>query len=302
MLDLIAIGNISADLFFKADSLTQKDGRFQLAIGGKYMVDEYEMHVGGGGANVAIGARKHGLRTAVVGMIGNNAFRKSIIDRFKKSKVSTRYTLFNQTDANLSMILLDAKGERTIIVYESSHNHSTEEKHLLKTLPRSRAVYFGNLPDVAMQYRSLVMARLKKQDTFIAVNVGTRDCCRPTKYTNELLEHADLVIVNTHEFAELVKKDESKINFKKSVADMLPIMKDRIIVVTDSSHGSYCYTEGKVFFEPAARTGKILDTTGAGDAYTAGFLSSYLTHEDIQRAMKTGTRYARQIIAHVGAN
>lgn len=302
MLDLIAIGNISADLFFKADSLTQKDGRFQLAIGGKYMVDEYEMHVGGGGANVAIGARKHGLRTAVVGMIGNNAFRKSIIDRFKKSKVSTRYTLFNQTDANLSMILLDAKGERTIIVYESSHNHSTEEKHLLKTLPRSRAVYFGNLPDVAMQYRSLVMARLKKQDTFIAVNVGTRDCCRPTKYTNELLEHADLVIVNTHEFAELVKKDESKINFKKSVADMLPIMKDKIIVVTDAAHGSYCYTEGKVFFEPAARTGKILDTTGAGDAYTAGFLSSYLTHEDIQRAMKTGTRYARQIIAHVGAN
>lgn len=302
MLDLIAIGNISADLFFKADTLTQKDDRFQLAIGGKYMVDNFEMHVGGGGANVAIGARKHGLRTAVVGMIGNNAFRKSIIDRLKKSKVSTRYTLFNQTDANLSMILLDAKGERTIIVYESSHNHSTEEKHLLKTLPRSRAVYFGNLPDVAMQYRSLVMARLKKQDTFIAVNVGTKDCCRPIKYTNELLEYADLVIVNTHEFAQLVKKDESKINFKKSVVDLLPIMKDKIIVVTDSSHGSYCYAEGKVFYEPAARTGKIIDTTGAGDAYTAGFISSYIKYEDIQRAMKTGTRYSRQIISHIGAN
>lgn len=302
MLDIIAVGNISADLFFKADTLTQKDGRFQLAIGGKYMVDDFEMHVGGGGANVSIGCRKNGLRSAVVGMVGNNVFRKSILERLHKSKVNTKHTMFNQTDAHLSMVLLDGRGERTIVVYESSHKHGSEEKHLLSTLPRARAVYFGNLPDVAMQYRSLVMTKLKKHDTFIAVNVGARDCCRPKKYTNELLENADLLIVNTHEFATLIKKDRSKINFNKSVLGLLPVMKDKIVIVTDSANGSYCYQDEKVYYQRAMRPKKIVDTTGAGDAYTAGFLSSYLKYEDIQRAMKMGARYASHVLGHIGAN
>lgn len=302
MLDLIAIGNISADLFFKADSLTQKDGRFQLAIGGKYMVDDFEMHVGGGGANVSIGCRKNGLKTAVVGMIGNNIFRKAILERLHKAKVDTKHTLFNQTDAHLSMVLLDGRGERTIVVYESSHKHSTEEKHLLRSLPRSRAVYFGNLPDVAMEYRSLVMSKLKRRGTFVAVNVGTRDCCRPSRYTNELLEHADLLIVNTYEFADLVKKDREKINFKGSVLHLLPVMKDKIVVVTDSANGSYCYQGERVYRQKALQPKRIVDTTGAGDAYSAGFLASYLKFEDIQRAMKTGSLHAKHVLGHVGAN
>ena len=79
MFDLISIGNISIDLYFKGDSLTFEKNRFQLAIGGKYFVDQFHTGVGGGGVNVAIGASKAGIKSAVMGTIGNNPFKKMIL-------------------------------------------------------------------------------------------------------------------------------------------------------------------------------------------------------------------------------
>lgn len=302
MLDLITVGNISADLFFKTDNLTKKDGRYQLALGGKYMMDEFEMHVGGGGANIAIGCRKLGLKTAVVGMIGNNPFRRAILERLQKSRVNTRYTMFNQTDTSVSIILLDPSGERTILVHSSPRRHTSAEKHILRTVKNTRAVYMGHMPDGALSYRVLAMERLRRSGTFIVVNFGKRDSSLPREQTDAVLEHTDMLILNTFEFAQLIRKPEDKINFRKSVLPHVPVLRDKLLVVTAAADGSFAYHGDKVYFQKAFRPKKIIDTTGAGDAYTAGFLASYLKHEDISQAMKWGSRYAAKIITHIGAN
>ena len=70
MYDLISIGNISIDLYFKGDALTFQNNRFQLAVGGKYFADHFYTGIGGGGVNIAIGASKFGLNTAVLGTVG----------------------------------------------------------------------------------------------------------------------------------------------------------------------------------------------------------------------------------------
>ncbi len=302
MYDVVAIGNISADLYFNADELTHQGNRLNLAIGGKYQVSEFSMHVGGGGANVAIGCRRMGLRSAVVGMVGNNAFRKAIMQRLEQAKVATRYILFNQKDSSVAVILLGSNGERTIIHHESSHKHTVEEKHVLHHIKGARAVYFGNMPDVSAHERRSVMKRLHEQGSFIVCNVGKKDCCRPRTYTSELLEYADMLIVNTFEFCELIKQPDLKINFKKSVFEYMPQMKDKLVVITDSSNGSYAYFGDKVYHQKAIQPRRIIDTTGAGDAYSAGFISSYITYLDIPRAMKNGASYASKILARIGAN
>ncbi|MBI1862991.1 carbohydrate kinase family protein [Candidatus Microgenomates bacterium] len=258
--------------------------------------------VGGGGANVAIGCRKHGLRTAVVGMIGNNVFRKSILERFQKSKVSTKYTLFNQTDTSVSIILLSPSGERSIIVHSSPRRHTTAEKHILRVVKQVRAVYMGHMPDGALQYRLLAMERLSKAGTFIVVNLGKRECVLPKPQIEAVLEHANMLILNADEFSLLVGKPVKKIDLTTSVFKHLPIMKNKLLVITDASRGSYTYHADRVYFQKALSPKKIVDTTGAGDAYTAGYIASYLKHEDIQRAMKTGSQYAAHTIGHIGAN
>src|SRR3989337_1672921 len=121
MYDLISIGNISLDLFFQGESLTFEDNRFQLAVGGKYFVNTLYKSVGGGGANVAIGGAKNGLKTAVLGKIGNNNFKPMILEELKNKEVSTSLCQFEEDYLNLSAILLTDKGERSIIHYSPPH-------------------------------------------------------------------------------------------------------------------------------------------------------------------------------------
>ncbi len=56
MLDLLTIGTVTVDLYYKGESLSEKDGHFNLAIGGKYFADSFYEGLGEGGANVSIGA------------------------------------------------------------------------------------------------------------------------------------------------------------------------------------------------------------------------------------------------------
>jgi len=302
MFDLIAIGNISADLYFSAEDLTKKDDRLWLAIGGKYRAEDFRMKVGGGGANVSIGARKNGMRSAVVGIVGNNVFRKGIMSRLQTAKVNTSHLMFNQTAVNVSSILLQKSGERTVIAHQSSHEHILEDSYVFGRKFKTRAVYFGNLPHVSVRERRALMKSLKAKDIDIFVNVGPLDCCRPKAYLKELLEFTDVLIVNIHEFADLVKREEKQINFNKSVLNMLPFMKDSILIVTDGKNGSYGYEGDKVFYCPIVKEKVVADTTGVGDGYTAGFIASYLRHPDVERAMKAGSRYASKIISKIGAN
>src|SRR5687768_15456462 len=112
MYDLISIGNIAIDLYFRDKSFTVKDDRLQLAMGGKYFANYFHYGVGGGGANVAIGVRRSGLKTAILGKIGNNPFKDLILEVLKKEDVTSYLCQLEDEYMNISSILLSSKGER----------------------------------------------------------------------------------------------------------------------------------------------------------------------------------------------
>ena len=145
------------------------------------------------------------------------------------------------------------------------------------------------------------MGSLKKNDVQIFVNMGAAECRRPIKEHDLLLQNADVLIVNTHEFADLVKKPFAKLDFTQSMLKYLPIMKDKLLIVTHGEHGSYAYHKEHVYHVPVVRT-KVVDTTGVGDAFTSAFISTFLRTEDIQTSMKAATRFAARILGKIGAN
>src|SRR3989338_1815843 len=178
MYDLISIGNISFDLFFKGESLTFANNRFQLAIGGKYFVNTLYKSVGGGGANVAIGAAKNGLNSAVLGKIGNNSFKSMILEELKNRNVSTNLCLIEEDYLNLSAILLTEKGERTVIHYSPLHEHILKSKADLEKILETKTIYIGNLPDVPLSEREQLLRFIKHKNIFTVVNLGVNDCRR----------------------------------------------------------------------------------------------------------------------------
>lgn len=302
MYDLITFGNITADLYFKADNLTTKGKRFYLAIGGKYFLDDFKLHIGGGGTNVAVGVKKNRLKTAVCGVIGNNEFRKAILHKLKLKGVSQKLILFNQQHMNLSVILLKEDGSRTIINYESPKQDLYIHSKLLKKIKNTKAVYLGNLPDVPLKERVRLLKFLKKNNILIFINLGTSDTKRRRKELLPLLNLADVLIINRYEVAEVLKKDAKNLDLKENIKKLLPVLRNKLLVITDAENGSFAYDDNNVYYQKAIKPKKIIDTTGAGDGYTAGFISEYLKSEDVKRAMKKGASYASKIIGKIGAN
>jgi len=303
MYDLISVGTISIDLYFLGKSFTFKDNRFALALGGKYQAENFYLSVGGGGTNVAIGVAKHGYKVGILGKIGNNPFKKIIVDYLKDHQISLNLIDFEDNYYNLSTILLTQKGERTILHYSTPHQHLFSSTNPLIGITRTKMVYLGNLPEVSLTQRIKFLKFLKKHNIARIVNLGVFDCRRPKNQIKEILEEVDILIVNGHEFSELVKAQYADIHFYEDVISWyIPYLKEKIVVITNGEKGSYAYHQGKVFFQKALKPAKILDTTGAGDGFTAGFISEFLASKDLVKSLKKGALYASCILGKIGAN
>ncbi len=300
MYDLISVGSISIDLYFKGGSFTKSKDRFNLAIGGKYYADFFHEDIGGGGVNVAVGVANLGLRPAVFGKIGDNAYKDVILKKMTDKKISTEFCQIEDNYYKISSILLTDKGERTIIHYETP-THLIKEFFLHKDLKKAKHIYFSPLEHLDLQEKKKMITYLKGDQTLTFVNLSAVDCRRPIKDLTTFFDALDVLIINTHEFSELIKRPYEKINFKK-LEIALPHLKDRLLILTDGERGSYGYFKGQILYQEAIKPKRIVDTTGCGDAYTAGFIAEYLKTKSVTLAMQKAAEYAAKKLSRIGAN
>ena len=121
------------------------------------------------------------------------------------------------------------------------------------------------------------------------------------EFIKKLVELFDVLIINSYEFSDLIKRPYKKIDFKK-LEIKLPYLKDRILIITDAEKGSYGYFNDQIYYQDIVKPKKIVDTTGCGDAYTAGFIAQYIKSLNIESSMYTGAKYAAEKLSRIGAN
>lgn len=305
MVDLISIGTVTIDMYYKGETLTQTKDHFELAVGGKYFADYFYQGLGGGGANVAIGIEKNGLQAALIAKIGTNAFKKLICESLDEAKVTYKdYCQFEEEYINISSVLLTEKGEKTIINYRTPHQHIFEKEEDFEILKKGKAVYMANLARVPLAERVALLKYAKANGKTTFANLNVTDSRRPIEQIAQILKHVDVFIINTYEFADIVKTSYSSIDFHSKVTSKYqPFNPDQLVVVTDGAKGSYAYFQNNIYYQPAIKDVKVVDTTGAGDGFTAGFIAEYLKSErNIESSMKKGADYAAKILKKLGSN
>lgn len=300
MYDLICVGNIAIDLYYKGKTLTNKEGRFQLAIGGKYHSDFFHEDIGGGGCNVAVGVAKQGLKTAIFARIGNNNFKQTILEKLKSKNVSSEFCQFEENYNIISSILLTDAGERTIISYDTP-GHLVKKFFLHEELKKAKNVYVSSLTNVSLEDKIEIITYLKGDRTLTFVNLSIIDCKREPETLYKIFDSLDVLIINAHEYSEIIKQPYEKIDFKNFDLT-LPYLRDKILIITDAGKGSYGYYKNKKYFQEAVKPKKIVDSTGCGDAYTAGFIAQYLKTKNIRFSMESGAKYAAEKLSRIGAN
>lgn len=300
--DLISIGDATIDNFVKIHDaevkcdLNKINCKLCVEYGDKIPVDYLTHLVAGNGANNAIGASRLGLKTSLYVNVGSDPQGKQIIEKLVLEGVDKRYVVVNQgMESNLSTVL-SFKGERTIFVYHQKWNYS------LPDLDFASWVYFTSLSPSFTQSNLLneLGAYLERTGSRLLYNPGTYQIKAGIKKYPKILSLTEAFFVNKDEAKKVLgvseKEDVPIKKLLKNIADLGP----KVVIITNGEEGSYGF-DGEKFYHLGVFPARLLEMTGAGDAYATACLAGFLYGKILPEAMRWGAANAASVVEQIGS-
>lgn len=300
MYDVIVLGDITIDIYIRGE-IPETGNSLMLDIGNKYVLDLFESHVGGGASNIAVGIANLGFDPAPLALIGENIFKQFIMQDLVRRSVSCEFLTFDPKYLNISIIYLTKSREKIAFHYPTLQCHFTINNAVLSKILATKYVYFGAMPNYSVLERITLAKHFQSNSVPIITNLSSLDCSLSRMESLQLVAISNTLIVNRYEFSLLLGNTTSnKLNLSQK--SLYQALHCPIIIVTDAHHGVYAYYDDQVIFYPQQKANKVEDTTGAGDAFVAGFIASKLREETLENNIISGNQYALKIISQIGAH
>lgn len=298
---LLVAGNTVVDLIFKGKVFEErkKKGRLSLAFGGKYVPDEFFQCYGGGGANAAISLAKQGFDVMLWSHLANDPFGHQIIRYLKNQKIKTNLIRFKAEQTPISSIILTPSGERTIINYRSDADLLTLNSEVLREMVKRNWFVLFSLAHCPKKDKLSFLRQAKKDGLKIFMSLHGIEYMKGFDYLKPYFALADIVHMNAHELADIFGGNAPDFNFSKT--NFSQKLNLPLLVVTYDIKGSFAYTPLKIYYQPIITAKKIVDTTGAGDAFASGFLGEYLKTDSVAKALFFGAKNSSSVITKLGA-
>lgn len=298
MFDILVIGSSTEDIFIKI-------GRFEngcLPVGEKLDADETVYTTGGGASNVAVGFARAGLKVACATRIGNDGAGWKVREEMAKEGVSLFIQQDNARRTAVSFILVAQNGERTIIQDKGANNYFNADE-ISWEAASARYIYAVDslgLDDIHNLSRIIERARGMKARFVFTPN---DNLLQKKELLAPLIRQVDILIVNEKEAAILAGKIYAAGGERESL-DALSKITGGVVVITMGGKGSLA-SDGKRLYSAGVPDSKVVDRTGAGDAFASGFLSAYIGREReeseaIVAAIQRGTANATAVVEYYG--
>jgi fructokinase len=308
---ILGIGNAIVDVFVKVDDdFLLKNN---LIKGSMKLIEKQEfeslkstikiekIEAGGSVANTMAGMAYLGENPSFIGKINSDEFGNI----YKKSlqEINVNF-LYSEKEENLStgisIIFITPDSERTMCTYLGISSQLSKEDINEDYIKDYEIIFLeGYLWDkgISEEMFKNVIQLAKKNNVRIAMSLSDIFCVtRHRKDFFKLLKNdLDILIGNENEINELTKKN----NLLDSMNELKNI--NKLIIITRSENGSVAILNNEITNCESIRVDKVLDLTGAGDLFAAGFLKEYLDKSDIEKCLRTGTNLAAKIIQKIGA-
>ncbi|MHA1673376.1 MAG: ribokinase [Promethearchaeota archaeon] len=259
---------------------------------------DFFMSPGGKGSNQAHAAAQLGGNVTLIAKVGDDAFGIVAKDHFRKSGIKTDYILTDpDAPTGSAMILVERKSGENSIVVSSGANHSFLESDITKLEPILQssdiAVFQFENPLPIVEYAIKVA---KKGKTLVCLNPAPMI----TPFPLHLLPLIDILVLNEVEAEDLVKYPIHEIDDAKKTAQELLNMGVRLAIITLGSKGVVAVSKDVCLFQPAFDV-KVVDTTGAGDAFVGGFAVAYSETHDLNHSLQFASAAAALNVTKKGA-
>lgn len=300
--NILILGSCCIDLFFKSHALSKriKRDRLSLALGGKYLAEEFSQLFGGGGANSAISLARQNFQATLISKVGQNDFFSDLALRnLKKNLVLTDFATKTAINTQVSAIILTTDGEKTIINYRADADLVKLNPQIKEEMKKSEFFLIFSMARMpkAEKIKFLRFAKENNVKTFLSLH--GEEYAKGLTYLKDYFSLADIVQMNAHECADIFGGNAQDFNFSK--VDFARKLKIPLLLITYDVKGSFAYSHQKIYRQEIIKPKKIVDTTGAGDAFASGFLGEYLKTGEFKKALFFGAANASSVIEKLGA-
>lgn len=260
-------------------------------IGVDHYVNKGLNKPGGIALNFAFNSFKSGATASIVSVIGNDSNGRKVKHLLHGTKLNISHIHTDSGETPLQKIILESGGERKFIGYTPGVLSNWKlEKTDLNFISKHDAI-FVPFSDGMKQ----IVEKIRKLKTEA---VKVIDFSQDSEYSD--FEKKDNIITNYCPFFD--------INFVGATQEQIPLLnalskryKEKVFILTLGKKGSICFINGEQYIQPTKEVKKVVDTTGAGDAFQAKFLSVYLETKNIKESLKKATIYAGRIISFIGS-
>jgi len=236
------------------------------SVGGFTHAKLHQERPGGQALNIAAALNETGLQTALVGYLGNDEFSNKLIE-FAETHTYAQVINFIDHPTPHVVVLVDENGERTMIGMEQSHFDQIK------------------LPIAELESEDIVVWPVWRECFTQDLNSAREKGCRTIVGIGALKQalNADIAVGSSKELSTDFEIEKYLQNIPR-------------IIVTDSDTGAIEYSAaGKI--QIASKAKKVIDTTGAGDAFLCGIIKVLAEQGSQQKALEVATKWAALAVA-----
>lgn len=311
---VICIGSAGKDIFLPTaeaviidtpeDTYSQQKLCFEL--GGKHHIEDRYESPGGCATNVSVGIARLGISVSIYGCVGYDSDGDWIIAELTKNGVSCgKIIQLPDMRTDLSAIIVDKNtGERTIFANRDVGEHLEICEDDIRD---HQWLFVGSLYGEYHTHAKRIKNILDDQDLSFIFNPGQHNIKENPEDIIALIGFATLLFVNKDEAIEIVANakpmyNEEELSNEEKLIDALKECGAQIVVLTDGKRGAWA-ANGTQYEHSRPENEEIaLDTTGAGDAFSSGFIAAHLSDQTLQTCLAWGSLNATSVVGCYGAH
>ena len=289
--NVLCIGDVMLDVIARIEVSPQKINY------GSDTTSRISTNGGGAAGNVAAWLTRTSAKSTIVSHVGDDPAGAALIAEFNTLGVAHKDLVISGQPSGVVVVLVDSSGERTM--FPDKGANSTLKLTDLPPLNNCQAVYISGYALLNPLSRPAVLAMAERIRTdsipiyFDPASVGAMKDVSD-KEIHQWFSMMNVLLLNEEESIFLT----GLIDIERALDYLLEF--SEVVVIKRGSLGAIAKARGYDSISVPAISATVVDTTGAGDSFAAGFIATYAEKHDLTAAMTAGSELAAQCVAIVG--